>query len=251
MPRAVSRARATGPCGSERVSARPVGRELARDARAHEGDRRAGAANRKRRRTAATCSGADGQGESCGRLSASAPVAASPRRAQILRMTITVELLHADAQPPRRAHRRIRRLRPLCVCPSALRQMLRRPANVGATAVARRRRVLRSAPRRDRARATRLQGAPPVGVEAQIRPRSGTSFKKGLQIPNAPGHDRLRLSRRVDGDRQATRRDAPIRIEHGERIAQMVLARYEVLAIETGRCRVTTSRVGGFGSTGE
>ena len=41
-----------------------------------------------------------------------------------------------------------------------------------------------------------------------------------------------------------------IRIEHGERIAQMVLARYEVLAIESGDVAVTTSRVGGFGSTG-
>ena len=43
---------------------------------------------------------------------------------------------------------------------------------------------------------------------------------------------------------------APIRIEHGERIAQMVLAKYEVLAIESGRVEVTTNRVGGFGSTG-
>jgi dUTP pyrophosphatase len=89
----------------------------------------------------------------------------------------------------------------------------------------------------------------PHGVEAQIRPRSGTSFKKGLQIPNAPGT--------IDSDfpdewmvlvRNPT--DRPITIEHGERIAQMVLARYEVLPIETGRVGVSTSRVGGFGSTG-
>ena len=43
---------------------------------------------------------------------------------------------------------------------------------------------------------------------------------------------------------------APIRIDHGERIAQMVLGRYEVLPIELGSVAVTTSRVGGFGSTG-
>ena len=89
----------------------------------------------------------------------------------------------------------------------------------------------------------------PDGVEAQIRPRSGTTFKKGLQIPNAPGT--------IDSDypdewmvivRNPT--DHPIHIAHGERIAQMVLARYEVLDVETGSVTVTTSRVGGFGSTG-
>lgn len=89
----------------------------------------------------------------------------------------------------------------------------------------------------------------PHGVEAQIRPRSGITFKKCLQIPNAPGT--------IDSDfpdewmvivRNPTVRD--IRIDHGERIAQMVLARYEAPAIERGEVAVTTSRVGGFGSTG-
>ena len=89
----------------------------------------------------------------------------------------------------------------------------------------------------------------PIGIEAQIRPRSGTSFKKGLQIPNAPGT--------IDSDypdewmvivRNPLSR--PIVIEHGERIAQMVLARYEVLPIENGSVRVSTDRIGGFGSTG-
>lgn len=89
----------------------------------------------------------------------------------------------------------------------------------------------------------------PVGIEAQIRPRSGITFKKGLQIPNAPGT--------VDSDypeewmvivRNPT--DQAIRIDHGERIAQMVLARYEALPIETGKVVATTTRVGGFGSTG-
>ncbi|MEO7084250.1 MAG: dUTP diphosphatase [Gemmatimonadaceae bacterium] len=89
----------------------------------------------------------------------------------------------------------------------------------------------------------------PVGIEAQIRPRSGTSFKKGLQIPNAPGTidsdypDEWMVIVRNPGAN-------PIRIEHGERIAQMVLARYETLAIETGNVGVSTERIGGFGSTG-
>jgi dUTP diphosphatase len=89
----------------------------------------------------------------------------------------------------------------------------------------------------------------PNGYEAQIRPRSGAAFKKGLGIPNAPGT--------VDSDfpeewrvivRNTT--DAPIELAHGERIAQMVLHRYEVLRFTEGTVGVTTERLGGFGSTG-
>jgi len=89
----------------------------------------------------------------------------------------------------------------------------------------------------------------PEGYEAQVRPRSGASFKKGLQIPNAPGT--------VDADypeewlvpvRNATA--APMRIEHGERIAQAVFQRYEVLAWVPGFVQASTDRAGGFGSTG-
>lgn len=89
----------------------------------------------------------------------------------------------------------------------------------------------------------------PIGFEAQIRPRSGAAFKKGLGIPNAPGT--------VDADfpdewrvivRNTTAQ--PLAIEHGERIAQMVLQRYEVLPFIDGSVEVTTERAGGFGSTG-
>ncbi len=89
----------------------------------------------------------------------------------------------------------------------------------------------------------------PQGIEAQIRPRSGMSFKTGLQIPNSPGT--------IDSDypdewmvivRNPTVH--VIRIEHGERIAQMVLSRFEALPVEAGRVAITTDRSGGFGSTG-
>lgn len=89
----------------------------------------------------------------------------------------------------------------------------------------------------------------PRGCEAQIRPRSGTTFKKGLLIPNSPGTvdadypDEWMVLVRNPGSK-------PVRIEHGERIAQMVLSRYEVLPIEMGKVGTTTSRTGGFGSTG-
>ena len=90
----------------------------------------------------------------------------------------------------------------------------------------------------------------PTGLEAQVRPRSGTTFKKGLDIPNSPGTidadypDEWMVIVRNPGS-------TAIRIEHGERIAQMVLARYEVLPITHGTVSISTDRVGGFGSTGD
>lgn len=89
----------------------------------------------------------------------------------------------------------------------------------------------------------------PAGYEAQVRPRSGTSFKKGLLIPNAPGTidpdypDEWKVLLRNPGPRT-------VRIEHGERIAQMVLSRFSVLPFVDGKVDRTTSRSGGFGSTG-
>lgn len=89
----------------------------------------------------------------------------------------------------------------------------------------------------------------PDGCEAQIRPRSGTTFKKGLLIPNSPGTidadypDEWMVLVRNPGSKA-------VRIEHGERIAQMVLSRYEVLPMEMGKVGKSTTRSGGFGSTG-
>lgn len=94
-----------------------------------------------------------------------------------------------------------------------------------------------------------FKAALPRGLEAQIRPRSGTTFKKGLQIPNSPGT--------IDSDFPdewmvivGNSTSSPIRIEHGERIAQMVVSRYETPVVEPGTVGVSTSRAGGFGSTG-
>lgn len=89
----------------------------------------------------------------------------------------------------------------------------------------------------------------PDGVEAQVRPRSGQAFKHALTIPNAPGT--------IDADYAEewmviVRNDAPVarRIVHGERIAQVVFARYMALTLEDAAVRRTTERAGGFGSTG-
>ena len=90
----------------------------------------------------------------------------------------------------------------------------------------------------------------PVGMEAQVRPRSGQAFRHALTIPNAPGT--------VDADYAEewlviVRNDSPSarRIVHGERIAQVVFARYEAPAFEQGAVTRSTERAGGFGSTGK
>jgi dUTP pyrophosphatase len=89
----------------------------------------------------------------------------------------------------------------------------------------------------------------PHDVEAQVRPRSGQAFKHALTIPNAPGT--------VDSDYAEewmviVRNDAPIvrRVVHGERIAQVVFARYVALELRESAVERTTERAGGFGSTG-
>lgn len=89
----------------------------------------------------------------------------------------------------------------------------------------------------------------PVGYEAQIRPRSGTSLKTDLVIVNSPGTidadfpDEWMVPVKNGGT-------IPLRIRHGERIAQMVLSRFETLSFEPGAVTRSTDRAGGFGSTG-
>ncbi len=90
----------------------------------------------------------------------------------------------------------------------------------------------------------------PDGYEAQIRMRSSLAWKRGLTVPNAPGT--------VDADYPdewfvLVLNSAPhaIRIEHGERIAQVVLHKYQVARWEEGSVEITTDRAGGLGSTGK
>jgi dUTP pyrophosphatase len=89
----------------------------------------------------------------------------------------------------------------------------------------------------------------PKGYEAQIRPRSGTSVRTDLVVANAPGT--------VDPDYPdewcvpvKNGGTGPLLITHGDRIAQMVVARFETLDFASGAVERTTDRAGGFGSTG-
>jgi dUTP pyrophosphatase len=90
----------------------------------------------------------------------------------------------------------------------------------------------------------------PQGYEAQIRPRSGLSLKTGLAIPNSPGT--------IDSDYRgeikvivANLSNEVVEIKDGDRIAQMVIAKYERAEwIEVDNIDATERGAGGFGSTG-
>ena len=90
----------------------------------------------------------------------------------------------------------------------------------------------------------------PEGFEAQVRPRSGLAAKFGVTVANSPGT--------VDADYRGELKvilvnlsGEPFVVNPGERIAQMVIARYERVKWEqTDQLSETERGAGGFGSTG-
>ncbi|MDT8340185.1 MAG: dUTP diphosphatase [Longimicrobiales bacterium] len=90
----------------------------------------------------------------------------------------------------------------------------------------------------------------PDGVECQVRPRSGLAVRHGVTLPNTPGT--------IDPDYRGEVRvplinlgREPVRIGRGDRIAQMVFARFETPGIAVADALSETVRgEGGFGSTG-
>lgn len=91
----------------------------------------------------------------------------------------------------------------------------------------------------------------PDGTEAQVRPRSGLAAKHGISVLNAPGT--------VDADYRGEVKvilvnlsNEPFVVNPGERIAQMVVARYEKVEWDEVEVLDDTERgAGGFGSTGK
>lgn len=91
----------------------------------------------------------------------------------------------------------------------------------------------------------------PLGVEAQIRPRSGLAIKQGITCLNTPGT--------IDADYRGEIKiilinlsNDDVTIHHGDRIAQMVFAKVEkVLLIEVKEINETIRGEGGFGHTGK
>ena len=91
----------------------------------------------------------------------------------------------------------------------------------------------------------------PEGYEAQVRPRSGLAAKHGISIVNAPGT--------IDADYRGEIKVILVNlskddftINPGERIAQMVIARYEKVEwVEVEELSESERGAGGFGSTGK
>ena len=90
----------------------------------------------------------------------------------------------------------------------------------------------------------------PPGIEGQVRPRSGLALRHGITMPNAPGT--------IDSDYRGEVRVIlqnlgadPVTIVRGDRIAQLVFARYETPElVDATELEQSTRGSGGFGSTG-
>ena len=90
----------------------------------------------------------------------------------------------------------------------------------------------------------------PVGYEAQIRPRSGMAYKHGITVLNSPGT--------IDADYRGEVKvllvnlsNDTFTIQHGDRIAQMIVAAHaQVSWEETDLLGETKRGAGGYGSTG-
>jgi len=90
----------------------------------------------------------------------------------------------------------------------------------------------------------------PDGYEAQIRPRSGLAIKNGITIINSPGT--------LDPDYRGeccvlliNLSNEPFKISHGDRIAQMIINKFERIEWEVvGTLSETVRGGGGFNSTG-
>lgn len=97
--------------------------------------------------------------------------------------------------------------------------------------------------------ATGLSIELPPGFEAQIRPRSGMAFKHAVTVANAPGT----IDPAYRGEIKViliNLGQEPYLIEPGDRIAQMVVARYEMVEWEESDLSDTVRGAGGFGSSG-
>ena len=89
----------------------------------------------------------------------------------------------------------------------------------------------------------------PPGYEAQIRPRSGLALKHAITLPNSPatidpgyrGEIRVIL---LNLGRE------PYQVHRGDRIAQMVVARYEPIEWDESELNDSARGAGGFGSSG-
>ncbi len=98
---------------------------------------------------------------------------------------------------------------------------------------------------------TGLKVAIPEGCEGQVRPRSGIAFNHGITVLNAPGT--------IDADYRGDLKVMLINLSNkeytiakGERVAQLVIAKYEkVVVVKVDTLSETARGHGGFGSSGK
>jgi len=91
----------------------------------------------------------------------------------------------------------------------------------------------------------------PEGFEAQVRPRSGLAWKRGLTVLNAPGT--------VDSDYRGEIRvllvnlgREPVQVSRGDRVAQLIVQRLpEIVLRESEELPGSARGAGGFGHTGD
>lgn len=90
----------------------------------------------------------------------------------------------------------------------------------------------------------------PPGYEAQLRMRSGLALKHALILPNAPAT----IDPGYRGELKVIILNcgrAPFQVYKGDRIAQMIVARYEAIEWEEGELSESGRGEGGFGSSGQ
>lgn len=142
-------------------------------------------------------------------------------------MQVKIKRLHADAQIPTYTHG------PLEDAGMDLR-------SVEAVTIA---------PSQTYAVATGLSIELPPGYEAQIRPRSGLAFKHSITIPNSPGT----IDPAYRGEIKVILLNlgsAPFVIAPGDRVAQMIVAKYEAVEFVEADLADSQRGEGGFGSSG-
>jgi deoxyuridine 5''-triphosphate nucleotidohydrolase (dut) len=89
----------------------------------------------------------------------------------------------------------------------------------------------------------------PSGYEAQIRPRSGLALKHAITLPNSPAT----IDPGYRGEIKVILLNLgqePYHVQPGDRIAQMIVARYEAVDWEEGELNESARGTGGFGSSG-
>jgi dUTP pyrophosphatase len=100
-----------------------------------------------------------------------------------------------------------------------------------------------------RAVATGLSIELPPGFEAQVRPRSGLAARHALTVPNSPGT----IDPGYRGEIKVLLLNLgtePYTVRPGDRIAQLVVARYEPVEWDEGELNHSRRGAGGFGSSG-